>query len=249
MDFQQNWESFFSAVIAVLQEEVAADERTVTHALARIDNCVNGLLRVAAIMRPLMSEQHTQNSCNRFVSQIESILQYLYSQHSRLLKVRDDLLCVDLCSDISAGHVELLRTGYKGRPKLLIERNQLEYLRSLQFTWSEIASLFGLSRSTLYRRRKECGIPLGRGFSECSDEELEAQVIDLKAQMPDVGEKMLRGALIAHGIMVGRERLRAIIHKVDPINTALRWSTFVVRRPYSVLGANSLWHLGMNVCA
>ena len=82
MDFQQNWESFFSAVIAVLQEEVAADERTVTHALARIDNCVNGLLRVAAIMRPLMSEQHTQNSCNRFVSQIESILQYLYHYRS-----------------------------------------------------------------------------------------------------------------------------------------------------------------------
>ena len=44
---------------------------------------------------------------------------------------------------------------------------------------------------------------------------------------------------------VTRSRLRQAIHDVDPINTALRWGgTVRSRRPYSVPGPNSLWHIG-----
>ena len=48
--------------------------------------------------------------------------------------------------------------GSRGRPRLCITQNQLEYLRSLAFTWSEIASIIGVSRMTLYRRRLEYGM-------------------------------------------------------------------------------------------
>ena len=85
---------------------------------------------------------------------------------------------------------------------------------------------------------------MGRGFFEITDKDLEALVLDIKAEMPDVGERMLMGALVARGVKVERERLRRTIQKVDPVNTALRWSSFVIRRPYSVPGSNSLWHLG-----
>ena len=131
----------------------------------------------------------------------------------------------------------------RGRPCISIERSQVEYLRSLHFSWTEIASIVGVSRMTLYRRRHSWGL-LGKGFLDISDEDLEVLVVNIKAEMPDVGERMLLGALVARGVKVSRERLRLTVQKVDPINTALRWSSFVIRRPYSVPGSNSLWHLG-----
>ena len=42
---------------------------------------------------------------------------------------------------------------------------------------------------------------------------------------------------------VPRHRVRASIHRVDPINTAIRRSVTVQRRVYHVEGPNSLWHI------
>ena len=54
------------------------------------------------------------------------------------------------------------------------------------------------------------------------------------------------GRLRAMGYYVTRWRLRQVINATDPINRALRWgSNLHVRRPYSVPGPNSLWHIGM----
>ena len=44
---------------------------------------------------------------------------------------------------------------------------------------------------------------------------------------------------------VTRARVRDALRSVDPINTALRWQGG--RRPYSVPGPNSLWHIGMHL--
>lgn len=129
--------------------------------------------------------------------------------------------------------------------QICINREQVEYLRSLKFSWSEIGSLFGVSRMTLFRRRQEWDLLSGKGFTSCTNEELNSAVTSIKALMPDVGEQMVQSALVSRGIKVSRKRLKASIHEVDPINTALRWSSFIVRRPYSVPGSNSLWHLGI----
>lgn len=43
------------------------------------------------------------------------------------------------------------RTGRRGRPRFDISKEQLEYLASLSFTWTEIAVLLGISRMTVYR--------------------------------------------------------------------------------------------------
>ena len=48
--------------------------------------------------------------------------------------------------------------GSRDHPRLCITRNQLQYLRSLTFTWSEIASIIGVSCMTLYRWRLEFGM-------------------------------------------------------------------------------------------
>ena len=58
-----------------------------------------------------------------------------------------------------------------------------------------------------------------------------------------MGYSMVRGHLRSMGINVQRERIRASISRVDPINCRLRWATAVSRRAYSVPGPNSLWHI------
>ena len=44
-----------------------------------------------------------------------------------------------------------------GRPRFDISEQQLMYLHSMGFTWVEIANLLGVSRMTIFRRRREFG--------------------------------------------------------------------------------------------
>ena len=53
---------------------------------------------------------------------------------------------------------------------------------------------------------------------------------------------MIEGMLAAKGIKVVRRRLRESIHRIDPVNTALRWLRANPRWKYDVPGPNSLWH-------
>ena len=45
----------------------------------------------------------------------------------------------------------LIHTGVRGRPRFDVRKEEIEYLRSLSFSWNEIAALINISRSTLYR--------------------------------------------------------------------------------------------------
>ena len=70
----------------------------------------------------------------------------------------------------------------------------------------------------------------------------------IRADSPYVGESMILGQLRALNVQVSRERVRCAIRVVDPLNTALRWGgNLSSRRPYSVPGPNSLWHIGMYI--
>ena len=44
--------------------------------------------------------------------------------------------------------------GVRGCPSFAIEKNQIEYLRAWHYSWTEIADLIGVSRMTIYRRRR-----------------------------------------------------------------------------------------------
>ena len=46
----------------------------------------------------------------------------------------------------------------RGRPPYLITEGQLRFLRELHFTWVEIGRLLGVSRMTLFRRRRDLGM-------------------------------------------------------------------------------------------
>lgn len=70
----------------------------------------------------------------------------------------------------------------------------------------------------------------------------------IREDAPFSGASMIIGSLRANGIFVARERVRQTLRNLDPLGTALRWPAGATkRRPYSVPGPNSLWHIGMYV--
>ena len=68
-----------------------------------------------------------------------------------------------------------------GRPALIVQREQIEFLRELHFPWVKIARILGISESTLRRRR--CELQLSddddQNFSELSGSYLSYYVVCL----------------------------------------------------------------------
>ena len=134
--------------------------------------------------------------------------------------------------------------GGPGRPKFNITKEQLEYLSSMSFSWSQIAHLLGVSRMTIYRRRVEFGLLIDPTTS-VSSSDLISTVHAMRNEFPQMGETMVWGQLRSLGIQVTRERVRNALRQTDPLTTTLRWrGNLTRRRPYSVPGPNSLWHIG-----
>ena len=77
-----------------------------------------------------------------------------------------------------------------------------------------------------------------------SDGDLQALIQQIREESPNCGISMMFGNIRSRGIKVTRERVRVAIKSVDPLGGALRWPAKIKRRPYSVGGPNSLWHIG-----
>ena len=114
----------------------------------------------------------------------------------------------------------------------------------MNFNWSEIAALLGVSRMTVYRRRLECGM-VNEPANDLTNQELCDLLQRMRANSPYLGETMVWGRLRSLGYQVTRDRVRQAIRATDPLSVALRSLPAVTsRRPYSVPGPNSLWHIG-----
>ena len=139
---------------------------------------------------------------------------------------------------------EAQQTGVISKRNLHFDIEQACYLKSIGFSWVEIASMFEVSRMTLYNKRKDAGILEHFKYSDISEDCLENIVRSIKKEMPAIGERMICGILKSEGIFIQRRRIRQAIHSVDPINTASRWHQKLSRRTYNVPGPMSLWHIG-----
>ena len=127
-----------------------------------------------------------------------------------------------------------------------VDVEEVEYLRSLRFSWKKIAEIIGISRRTLYRRLNEWNLPIDIKYSTITDENLDSLVADIKRSYPTYGEVLLRSHLNTLCVNIQRSRLRACIHRIDPYTIELRRRETVRRRVYSVENPNSLWHIDGN---
>ena len=133
-------------------------------------------------------------------------------------------------------------SGLPGRPKVVINIELYELMRDAGYTFNEIALAFGTSRTTLWRRLKECNLCISK-YSQISDRALDFIVQQYQERNPNCGQVMLQGYLSSIGINVQRWRVRASISRTDPLRQRVRWHQQITRRRYCVPSANSLWHI------
>ena len=79
-----------------------------------------------------------------------------------------------------------------GRPRLDISKESILSLRRLNYSWTKVARLLGISRKTLYRRLKEYNIDTST-FTDLSESELDELLSNIKVEHPNYGEVMLQG--------------------------------------------------------
>lgn len=139
------------------------------------------------------------------------------------------------------GAGEVLHTGHLGRPRAFINVEQVIYLLNHGFKFTELAKIFLIHRSTLWRRLKN-EVDFQR-YTEIGDEELSTIIKNIKDQHPHSGVSLVIGHLRSNNIFVQHIRVRTILRALDPANSALRWGLMTYRRTYSVPGPNALWHI------
>ena len=93
-------------------------------------------------------------------------------------------------------------------------------LIKFRLSWVAIGKNLGVSRPTLYRKRKETGVVKHVTFT---DNDLKEKVVEIKESLPDSGERLLQGTLRSQGISVPRWRLcheRMLYFTMASSNTA-----------------------------
>ena len=246
----RGWSRFFEELHGLISDSHrqigVANEAYVEFIIDKLDTALRSVRSILETLRdaeqelePAETEIATTYSRRiaELITCIQTMLSYWYLYQDRLESSSTD----ETGYQIQVVHVQ----GRRGRPAFGIARNQLEHLHSLGFTWVKMATLLGVSRMTLYRRRREFGI-LSDSARRVSDQELTEHLQRLRTNSPYIGESMILGHLRAMNIQASRERVRHIRRRIDPLNTALRWGgNLTSRRPYSVPGPNSLWHIGI----
>lgn len=82
-------------------------------------------------------------------------------------------------------------------------------------------------------------------YTSLTDVDIVEVIRQIHAESPNFGVSMMSGILRGRGLKVSRDRLRRLMRESDPIGMASRWPGGAAkRRPYSVPGPNSLWHIG-----
>ena len=240
------WERFFTLIENLVfqseQQRGTASEQYALYVIEKLEMSMSNLRLLLGHIDNSIDAGNLEEEEQVVIQEYKGHLNYLLANLQTLLTewrlYFDDRVRMDIHT---AYQVPVIRTGRRGRPKYLITDEQLDHL---EFSWNDISALLGISRMTLYRRRREMGLLNPR--QGITDDQLRHLLIEMRRQHPNFGETMAMGHVRSLGYHVKRAQLRDAIHQTDPIQTALRWrGGLTPRRPYSVPGPNSLWHIGM----
>lgn len=86
----------------------------------------------------------------------------------------------------------VMRSTRRGRPEFNISKDQLVFLHNLSFSWTSISSLLGVSRMTIYRRRRVYNLLL-EGEYVPSELELSSILRHIRLDTSDIGQTLLNG--------------------------------------------------------
>ena len=131
-----------------------------------------------------------------------------------------------------------------GRPRRILNQDELERLLQLNIPICEIAKQLGVARNTIYTSIAHYGINYEQ-FSRMSQADIEREVEHIKKDHPTAGEVMVQGHLTSRGLQVPRQAVRRAIHAVDPDGVEER-KRKPIRRVYRNPFPNFVWHIDGN---
>ena len=254
------WEQYFEELSTFIcslgRGRIAyANESYTEYVLDRLTTCISTISRLIDYIQSAMEAVELEEDESEAIDILQSQLSQLLDcvrEISIEWQTHFDRIQMNATGTVSQQGGTSFRltinraTQGPGRPRFNITKEQLEYLSSMSFSWSQIATLLGVSRMTIYRRRAEFGLLLDPETS-LSYSDLNSLVYTMRSEHPEIGETIVWGRLRSLGYRVTRERVRNALHQTDPLSSALRWRGNLTRRkPYSVPGPNSLWHIGNN---
>ena len=183
------WDSFFSDFVAFLHliadRESSATRNVVEATLLKLDNYI----RVLTAIRERLQASLAAGSPDPELQDIERDISCVLTNLRDIRKHWEDLDTeVSVCGLVA----ERQRSGGRGRPKVFVSKEQIEFLRELRLSWTKIA-LFGICRRTLYRIRSEYGLMDPYNYTHISDYNLDRQVSSIKQLMPEAGQSMVKG--------------------------------------------------------
>lgn len=123
---------------------------------------------------------------------------------------------------------------------------QLQYLLEVGFTCPQIASVLGVSLSTVRRRMDDYNLTVSSQYSDITDNELDDIAKDIKSAIPNCGYRLMHGHLLTRGYWLTQTCIRESLQRIDPDGLAVRWAVSIECRKYKVLSPLSLWHLDGN---
>lgn len=237
------WSRFFTELMSLLafssRRSGSADRQCANYILDRLGIAAQNVSAICDLLGD--AEEEGQDQLQELGGRMGNIVNAIH-QVIQFWEAHVDTL--DRQMERMAYHAPRIYTGQRGRPKFHVTGEQLEYLRSLSFTWTGIASLLCVSRMTIYRRRRAHDF-FGEPNTVPTDAELSGTIERICSLAPELGQSLVLGRLRAMGYRVTRERVRDAMKARDPLNTALRMpGGLTSRRKYSVPGPNSLWHIG-----
>ncbi|XP_078594468.1 uncharacterized protein LOC144872283 [Branchiostoma floridae x Branchiostoma japonicum] len=178
------------------------------------------------------------------IANIENSMHLLHSKITELLEqVRGE---IESSQERACYAPPRLYGGQRGRPKFNVTRDQIDLLGcEAGLTWAETARTLGISRSSLYRRRKEYGLTAPR-TTVISDDDLDSIVRKVTAGRPHMGVTMTQAALHTQSIRVPKARVQTSLKRIDPHGATFRMRSKIKRIRYFSPSPNFLWHIDSN---
>ena len=116
----------------------------------------------------------------------------------------------------------LKKTGFRGRPFLIITKEQLQLYLQYNFTFPKIAKILLVSESTIKRCFQEFGFSLGDTYSDISDGELDSVIRNNISRFPNCGYIRMDGLLLSQSLRITEKRIRNSMKRVDPEGVLVR---------------------------
>lgn len=182
------WSRYFTEIERFVQEMIERREG------ANADYCHYAIERCGLVIRTLSQIEDTINSETAIhpdypletilatVTNLKTVMRSMSGEWDALLDT------IEGSNSMHVYRVSTHQSGGRGRPRFTISRDQLIYLRSLNFSWSNIAGLLGVSRYTVYRRRDEYNLGEVNQAETLTDTQLEDQIREMRRDLPTFGE-------------------------------------------------------------